>query len=90
MLMSISDAYEIFHKIKVIYPIIYSCSDVANCTRKKYITTTVFILSFPANRWNGIHRFPLLLADNLCINLRDTDTGMSQQLADGVQLGSIG
>ena len=89
MLMSISDAYEIFHKIKVLYPIIYSCSDVANCTRKKYITTTVFILSFP-NRRNRIHRFPFLLADNLCINLRDTDTGVSQQLADGVQLGTIG
>ena len=45
---------------------------------------------FPTNRRNGIHRFPLLLADNLRINLRDTDVGMPQKLADGIKLGTVG
>ena len=54
------------------------------------IVCLAIISSLSSNRRNGIHRFAFLLADNFCINLRDTDTGVPQQLADGVQLGPIG
>ena len=39
--------------------------------------------------WNSINLFPLLRADDIGINLRDTDIGMSQQFTDGIQLGTV-
>ena len=43
-----------------------------------------------AYRRNGIHRLALLLTDDIGINLGRADIGVSQQFADGIQIGSIG